>query len=109
MSRAIIAEQKINFTPSNFELIRKGKRTTIRLGTKSLQLGLVALVCDEIMDAILADISEIRVIRFGDIGLLDAAMDGFNSVSELRSELQNCYQTIIGNYDVVTIIRFNLC
>ena len=52
-------------------------------------------------------VSEVRIVRFGDLGLLDAANDGFNSIEELRDELQRCYQTIISNYDVVTVIRFN--
>ncbi|MFR9719070.1 ASCH domain-containing protein [Aeromonas diversa] len=103
------AHQCINFTPSNFKMIQDGKRTTIRLGTKSLTLGPVALTCDEGMDALSAYISEIRVVSFGLISQDDAANDGFNSVSDLKDELQRCYSTEINDHDVVTVIKFKIC
>ena len=98
--------QVINFTQSNFKMIGFGKRTTIRLGVKSINIGPASLVCDGV-GSIEVLVSEVRIVRFGDLGLLDAENDGFNSIEELRDELKRCYQTIISDYDVVTVIGFN--
>ena len=100
--------QRLNFSASNYNKLSLGKRTTIRLGSTSLMLGDVALNCDELMTATMADITEVRTLRFSDLGLTDAVNDGFNSVEELRAELEHCYQKCVSVSEVVTQIRFKV-
>jgi hypothetical protein len=100
--------QKLNFSKSNYQKLSQGKRTTIRLGSSSLTLGDVALTCDELMDGTTAEITEVRTIRLSDLGLMDAVNDGFNSVEELRVELESCYQKCVSMAEVITQVRFKV-
>lgn len=100
--------QNINFTLSNFTRFDLGKWTTIRLGQKDYSLGPVVLTCDEEQLERQAEIIEIRVVRFGDLGLSDAAADGFNTIEMLRSELQVAYKQFISDFDVVTVVRLKI-
>lgn len=100
--------QKLNFSNSNYHKLSQGKRTTIRLGSTSLTLGDVALTCDEIMHSTTAEITEVRIIRLSDLGLMDAVNDGFNSIEELRHELEKCYQKCVSMTEIVTQVRFKI-
>lgn len=100
--------QTIDFTLQNFTGFDCGKKTSVRLGQKSYQLGPVKLICSEEQLEYDSEIIEIRVVRFGDIGLLEANADGFNTVETLRHELENCYQKYISDYEPVTILRFKI-
>ncbi len=100
--------QNINFTLSNFTRFDLGKWTTIRLGQKDYNLGPVVLTCDEEQLERQAEIIEIRIVRFGDLGLSDAVADGFNTVEMLRHELQQVYRKFIPDHDVVTVVRFKV-
>ena len=99
---------KIDFSESNFNMLKQGKKTTVRLDEEEFSLGEALLVKVASKDVIRAEITEVRKVRFGDLGLSDAVADGFNSVSELRKELEKCYQKPINDYDVVNVVRFNL-
>jgi hypothetical protein len=100
--------QKLNFSKSNYQKLSHGKRTTIRLGSTSLTLGDVALNCDELMHSTTAEITEVRIIRLSDLGLIDAVNDGFNSIDELRIELENCYQKCVSMAEIITQVRFKV-
>jgi hypothetical protein len=97
----------ISFSESNYLKLRAGKTTTIRRADeKTYQLGPVTLSCPDLGQSIESEVTEIRIVRFGDLGLADAVSDGFNSVEDLRVELQNCYRKLISDFEVVLIIRF---
>ena len=99
---------QIAVSESNFKSLKQGKKTTVRLDGEEFNLGSTLLVNVSSKDVIKAEITEVRKVRFGDLGLSDAVADGFNSVSELRKELEKCYQKLISDYDVVNVVRFNL-
>lgn len=98
--------QCIKFSPDNFSSLSKGKTTTIRLGDKVFCLGDVKLLCIEEQKELDSEIIEIRLVRFGDLGLSDAVSDGFNTIEELRRELENCYKKLVSDFEPVTIVRF---
>lgn len=100
--------QSINFNEKNFSSLLNGKKTSIRLGHKQFELGDVKLLCDEGSGELDSEIIEIRTVRFGDLGLSEAVMDGFNTIEALRHELENCYKRYISDYDPVTIVRFRI-
>ncbi len=98
----------IDFSKYNFKKLKLGKQTTIRLGEKKFSLGKAVFTVDGVASDLEPCISEIRILRFGDLGLSDAVADGFNSVEELRSELELCYAICISDFDPITVVRFNL-
>lgn len=100
--------ESINFTAENYRLLANGsKKTTIRLGYKAYLVGKISITADYAQIGVSADVTEVRHIRFGDLGLMDAVNDGFNSIEALRRELQKCYQTLIADYDIVTVVRLD--
>ncbi|MEF1204294.1 ASCH domain-containing protein [Photobacterium damselae] len=100
--------QCINFSPKNFSCLSRGKTTTIRLGDKVFCLGPVKLLCSEESKELDSDIIEIKMVRFGDLGLSDAVSDGFNTIESLRRELENCYEKLVSDFEPVTIVRFGI-
>ncbi len=101
--------QSLNFSKSNYEGIKRGKRTTIRLGAwPSMTLGPAAAECRSEMTACEVEITEIRQVRLRDLGLAEAVADGFNSKEELREELERCYEKCISGFEPVTVFRFKL-
>ncbi|WP_067986201.1 ASCH domain-containing protein [Neptuniibacter pectenicola] len=99
---------KIDFTPSNYALIAKGKRTTIRLGDKNYVLGGVDFTVGKANSEYCPVITEIRKLRFSRLTLQDALDDGYNSLNALREELQSCYGKFISDREIVTIVRFEV-
>lgn len=123
-ARPLKSKDVIKFTKSNFEKIRLGKRTTIRMGNTNYLLGPVLLglvigndsvfdisegrriqVC---FDCLRAEIIEVRHTKFEKVTESDAKADGFDSVEELKAELENCYDCTINGETSVTIIKFKL-
>ena len=102
---SLTVNQSLDFEPSHLDkFMSGGKFTTIRLGYKDIRLGSVALTSNGLCFGS-AFISEIRVTQFGQLGLIDAVHDGFNTIDELKEALQNCYQKFIHESEPVTIIR----
>lgn len=99
---------KIDFTPANYSLIAKGKRTTIRLGDKNYELGGVVFTVGTSTSEYTPIITEIRKLRFSRLTLQDALDDGYNSLNALREELQSCYGKFISDREIVTIVRFEV-
>lgn len=102
-----IVMSRIKLNNVNFNKLANGKRTTIRLGEKSYLLGHAAIESNS-GDVQKIVITEVRRIRFGDLGLQEATTDGFNTVDELREELERCYHRCISIAAPVTIVCFEL-
>lgn len=99
----------INFNTRNYVKVAGGsKRTTIRVGDKPHTIGLCVLMCDGQPTPDIAEITEVRKVRLGAIGLSDAIEHGYNSVRELQDELEMRYLRSIQATDVITIVRFEL-
>lgn len=104
----MIKVQVFNFNKNNFANLSKGKKTTIRLGYKDYRLGHAKLICEDSGTEYDSEVIEIRVVRFGDLGLQEANSDGFNTIEILRNELERCYKKYISDLDVVTLVRFKM-
>ena len=99
----------INFNSRNFvKVVAGAKRTTIRLGDKTYSVGICAFMCDGVPVDNVGEITEIRKVRFGALGLSDAVEHGYNNLDELKAELESCYQRSIHASDVITIVRFEM-
>jgi len=104
-----MAMTAINFNTSNYLKVARGyKRTTIRMGDKPHTIGLCVLMCDGQPTPDIAEITEVRKVRFGSLGLSDAIEHGYKSVRELQDELEICYLRSIQATDVITIVRLEL-
>ena len=100
--------QQINFSKINYDKLSQGKCTTVVLGSASLTLGKAFLKTDEAIHGIAAEITEVRIVRLKDLGLTDAVSNGFNSIEELRRDLETCYQKCVSMTEVVTQVRFKI-
>lgn len=98
----------IDFTADNYARIAKGKRTTIRLGDKAYHLG----PCDFSVEGIEGDyapvITEVRKTRFVRLTHQDALEDGFIGLPALRDELGKLYDRFISDFEVVSVVRFEV-
>ncbi|MCP4595730.1 ASCH domain-containing protein [Neptuniibacter sp.] len=101
-------KQAIDFTAKNFELIRSGKRTTIRLGRKDYPLTGFDFTCDGLLSEYTPVITELRHMRFKGLTVQDAINDGFSSIEQLRQELEQCYSRRVSDFDEVTVVRFEV-
>ncbi len=84
------------------------KRTYIKLTCQHDGLSRAVLCCEDKPTQTLAEVTEIRVVRFGALGLSDAIEHGYNSTRELKAELSSNNQRAIKDNDVITIVRFEL-
>jgi hypothetical protein len=95
----------LNFNSSNFDLFTVGKRSTIRLGHVKYELGRINVLSNGIETPLfIFRIIEINKKRFGDLTLNDARQDGYQTLADLRYELEVCYQTKIYNKTKITQI-----
>lgn len=98
---------EFNFKPEHLTNFAFGKRTTIRLGHKKVKQGAVKILADgKEQAAIKLDVIKSKKIRFGDLNNADAIFDGFNNLSELRAELEDCYKKPISNKTKITQVFF---
>lgn len=100
--------QEIDFTLQNFTSFDVTKKTTIRLGHKAYRLGAAKLTCSKEQLELDTEVIEVRHLRFGDLGLPEAATDGFNTIKALREELEHCYLKSIPDCEPVTIVKFRI-
>ncbi|WP_299262933.1 hypothetical protein [uncultured Psychrosphaera sp.] len=99
----------INFNSRNFvKVVGGAKRTTIILGERAYNIGACLLMCDGQPTPELVQIVKVCKTRFGTLGLSDAVEHGYNNISDLKSELESCYQRSIQLTDVITIVRFEM-
>lgn len=98
----------IDFTKSNYALIAKGKRTTIRLGDKGYQLNECQFTVEGDQSSYAPVITEVRKTKFNRLTPQDAVADGFESLAALRDELQSLYGVLISDFDIITIARFEV-
>lgn len=100
----------LNFSTREFSKIfgSTKKRTTINLSENKSFLSKVVLLCDKKPTQQLAEITEIRVVRFGSITLKVALEHGYESINELKAELIRKYDRVVNSCDVVSIIRFEV-
>lgn len=97
-----------NFSSENYRrLINSSKTVAIRLGYDKCQIGRISIAADYAQTGVSADVTEVRHVRFGDLGLTDAVNNGSNSIEALRGSLQQQHRTLIADTDVVTVIRLN--
>ena len=93
----------------NYRKLAYGKRTSIRLGKKDISLGPVRIVNDAATELHTdAMVRKVTICTFNSLTQRDAYLDGFKDISELRTELERCYQCLILNTDVVTVIDFDV-
>ena len=100
--------QYLRFSKSNFDKIRTGKRSTVRLRQRSYYPGAVTLHCPESGSSITAEILTVEHIAFGALTNAIIQRDGFNSLNDLKSELEHCYQQVLQNSTEVTVVQFEL-
>ncbi len=98
----------IDFTAANYVKVEEGKRTTVRLGEKEYSLGEGAFTAEGLPCADKPVITDIRYTHFNKLTLQDALNDGFGSLDQLRQELQLCYGRRVSDFDVVTVVRFEV-
>jgi hypothetical protein len=99
---------KLMFRAHRFAKFSKGNATAVFLESPTHTLGIATIICIDTGRTLCADIIEIRKVRFGDLGLRDAASAGYNTVNDLRQAVQQIHRRLIGDYETVHIFRFKL-
>lgn len=99
----------LKLNDDNYRKLANGKRTSIRLGKKDINLGPIRIVNCETTE-LYADtiVTGVRFCSFDSLTQPDAYLDGSKDISELRAELKRCYNRDICNTDVVTVIDFDV-
>lgn len=117
--------QVIRFSERNYELLKSGKRTTIRLGFRTYKLGRTAFTADSSLqdeifdmaenkthyvffDSLYGDIVDVRLVFFSSLTKRDAIADGFDSLEALKAELEHIYHCSIDDETIVTVVKFVL-
>jgi hypothetical protein len=97
-------KKELNFKPADLtSFILGNKKTTIRLGNKNIKPGPIAVLKDgEHQDLYKLEVSKIRKTNFGHLTALDARLDGFSDIGELRQELETIYKKPITNNTKIT-------
>lgn len=100
----------LNFSTREFAKIfgSTKKRTTFNLSENNSFLSEVVLMCDKRPTKKLAEITEIRIVRFGSVTQKVAWEHGYESINDLKAELVKKYNKSVNNCDVVSLIRFEL-
>jgi uncharacterized protein YqfB (UPF0267 family) len=99
---------RLRLLPEFFEAVRSGrKHTTMRLGRKWFQPGLLLFECDS--DSLAVNVTEVLHKQFADLTENDARDDGIEHLNTLKKTLRSIYPSI-SNESYLTIIRFgSLC
>lgn len=99
------AKTHLNFTTANYLHFQTRKKTTIRLGHVKIKKGPIPILVNGEPNYLfnLVVVKSIKK-RFKDLTTDDAKLDGFNSVFELKLELERCYGRPIYPNDKVTQI-----
>lgn len=97
--------KRIKLLDKFLDLVLKGKKkTTIRYGYVFLTDNYIPLVSNS--RTLRVRITKIDYSKkYGDLDEKDAKQDGFNSLSELKSQMERFYPSISAN-DPITIISF---
>lgn len=81
------------------------KRTTIRKGERKYKKGKCFICFDN--NTLIVEIKDIRYIRFKELSINDALNDGFNTVDELKRELQLYYGQLLDD-QILSIVEFSI-
>lgn len=99
--------QKIALADKFFQTVRTGLKTaTVRYRKRDYDLGEAEFYSDATDEIIPITITRITYMRFGNLCIADALMDGFHSTNELKNALLKFYPEAQEN-DVVTQVVFD--
>jgi len=97
------------FNEPNYEMLGKGKISTVRKGVKSdLSIGSrLRLENEQSGEAVSVTVRKIEFTMVMDLTSSHAVNDGFSCVSDLVEELEECYGGSFNSVEIVTVITFN--
>ncbi len=96
--------QILNISDLYTEAICCGKKkSTIRFGERSINKGKCILSTNDIVLAV--EVTGVKYKKYQELDMMDAELEGYSSVEELKNELSKYYSDI-QEQDVMTIIEF---
>jgi hypothetical protein len=107
--RVELDRKSIRIDPKFFPDIQEGrKKATVRRGVRSYPIGRIVIESDEPSPRVLdVSVESIQFKAYEELTEEDARRDGYNSLADLRSELDRIYGDLSPK-DLMTIVEFDI-
>lgn len=97
--------QELKLAEEIFDKLKMGKRVTIRLGKRDIQLGELMFVSVKERRVKIVDVTHVTYCKLGNTPFEDLLCDGFKDYADMKKQMSQFYADIKFE-DVVTVIRF---
>jgi hypothetical protein len=97
--------QKLQLAENVFDQLKMDKRTTIRLGSRDIQLGQLLFESNDLKRTLMVIVNDVYCCLLKDVKNTDMLNDGFKSYEEMCQQLSKFYPSITLNSEV-TVVRF---